>query len=486
MGKGQFTDTDQAAALGHVLATPDFYAQLRNLGITHAWFGSQAVGEIFGYIQGFFLRANRTPNADELRNEIKIKRGLEAAGVIRALDLCVKSAASIGLDDLRARLSDWAKGQILAERAVAIQTAYNAGKHDDAYELVTKTDTVLKLLDIGMGGTQDAVDFSAKRIKGEAALRFSDSADPLSYGIQFLDDMLLGISRHEMIVIGARTGVGKTEFAKIVAQHNVRKGRRVAAFFLEAEDKEIERRIKYGMLVERWRQDHIGADIETVKIGYAEWRKGRCRDTLDDPYGDEVELVFEEEYKLLSTYYRSSGAFDINDLEHQILAASAEAELIIVDHLHYIDLDPRNNEIVEMTAIVKRLRDLALALGKPILCIAHLRKGAGATLVPGLDDYYGSGNITKIATTCITLAPCNDEGFGESGGLPTFVRAVKFRLDGSRTKYVGVNFFDRFNGSYREHYCLGHLNMAETKWVPIKKPPTWARCVRPVPEGVEG
>ena len=96
---------------------------------------------------------------------------------------------------------------------------------------------------------------AAERVTNERPERAELVGRQLSYGIQFLDDILRGILPHDLILLGASTGAGKTEAAKQIAMHNALLGKRVHYFALEAEPKEIERRVKYALLVHHLRTD---------------------------------------------------------------------------------------------------------------------------------------------------------------------------------------------------------------------------------------
>ena len=59
--------------------------------------------------------------------------------------------------------------------------------------------------------------------------------------------------------------------------------------------------------------------------------------------------------------------------------------------------DPNENRAVKN--IVKRIRDVSLAIGVPVIVVAHLRKKdrIPRPLAPDLDDFHGASDITKIA-----------------------------------------------------------------------------------------
>ena len=78
-------------------------------------------------------------------------------------------------------------------------------------------------------------------------------------------------------------------------------------------------------------------------------------------------------------------------------------DLIVVDHLHYVDGDDDENEHKSLGDTVKAIRDVSLRIGRPIVLIAHLRKrdARAKQLVATLDDFHGSSNVVKICTQAI-------------------------------------------------------------------------------------
>lgn len=214
-------------------------------------------------------------------------------------------------------------------------------------------------------------------------------------------------------------------------------------------------------------------------MNYLDWYYGR----LDSAIGHiepEIDSLIEEAYPGLWTFYRQ-GDFTIDDFEKQVLALQDQSDLFICDHLQFFDFDDEN-ENRAMKAAVKKIRDLALLTGKPVILIAHLRKSdrRQKQIVPGVDEFHGSSDIVKIATKCITLAPCLDSQ-AASNQWPTYMRIAKCRVDGSRTRYVGMVGFNANSMTYERPYYLGRLSPGEDEFTPITKftdLPYWAKTGR--------
>lgn len=328
----------------------------------------------------------------------------------------------------------------------------------------------------------DWIKRSADRIGEERELRRKLGAQCLTYGVQFLDENLGGIYSNDLCLYIAKSGLGKTHLATLTAMANARAGKRVHFFALEAEPNEIERRIKYQMLAEAFFKSGIRKEFPGIHLSYLDWYYGKLEQL--ERMETEIESVFKELYPSLWTYYRSAGDFTVQDFEKKFLAIQDQTDLIICDHVHYFDSDDENENRALKTT-VKKIRDLALLAGKPVVLVAHVRKSERRIkqVVPSLDDVHGSSDITKIATKVIALAPC-PQAAGQGNRWPTYIRAAKCRVDGSRTKFVGLVGFNADTNAYERDYFLGRLSPGEDEFEGIRsfnEMPYWAKAAKVMP-----
>ena len=325
---------------------------------------------------------------------------------------------------------------------------------------------------------------SRDRISEERERRQTQLDIPLSFGVKFLDQCLGGICPNDLILLGAKTGIGKTQLASIAAMTNAAAGKRVCFFALEAEPNEIESRITYQMLADVYYK-LLRKDFPNIHLNYMDWYNGCFKDSLGK-VEEEIEALQKDMYPDLWTYYRS-GDFTIQEFEQKFMAMKDQTDLFVIDHLHYFDFEDEN-ENRAMKATVKKIRDLAILFGKPIILVAHLRKSDKRTrqIAPDLDDFHGSSDITKIATKVITLAP-GPQGKSIGNKWPTYMRVGKCRVDGSRTKLIGLNIFNADVNKYHDYYYLGRLYPAEDKFEPItnlNEIPHWAKSAQIYEESI--
>lgn len=316
---------------------------------------------------------------------------------------------------------------------------------------------------------------SPERLDGERDERQRMSLGLLPYHVGFFDDYLRGIMRHDLVILSAESGVGKTEMATAIAMANAMDGRNAFYIALEAEPNEIERRAKY-----RWIAAQAAArELPFLdRLNYVDWYLGRCEGMLGN-LDREADQWLKLKLRTLHTYYKGA-KFDGADIRRLILAIQSQADVIVLDHLHYVDSDDENeNRALKQTA--KMIRDVSLGCGKPVILVVHLRKastGRREPLVPDLDRIHGSSDIGKVATSAVMISRAPFAG-SEWWKRPTLLSVPKFRAGGA-SPLVALCNFDVRTRAYDEHYTLGRLEDFGATWTEIeadKKPP-WAKRMR--------
>lgn len=297
----------------------------------------------------------------------------------------------------------------------------------------------------------------------EMDIRRSIISKCLSFGVNYLDRATGGIYPNDIVTIGARSGVGKSEFATHIAIHNVLNGKRVHFFALEAEECEVERRIKYKLLADKYFTD--GSIYQRdAKLSYASWYAG-LHDATFEKYEKEVAEEFEKKFSNLHTIYRTN-SFGIKEFEQALLSIQHETDLVIVDHLNYFDFDD-DNENKALTDIVKRIRDLALLSCKPIVLVTHVRKKdrKDQSILPDIEDIHGTSNVSKIATKIIMLGPGKETS--QKFKYSTYFRVAKNRINGSVSRYVARSDFDIRSNSYDQEFQIGHYSPYQEEFQPF-------------------
>lgn len=316
----------------------------------------------------------------------------------------------------------------------------------------------------------------AERVSAERTHRKELAARSLPYGISLFDDYFRAIGHHDLVLLGAGTGLGKTEMALSIAANNARRDVRVGVFALEAEPLELERRIKYSIISdELWRRRHPRAS----EFNYADWYFDRV-DDISGELEDWADRKVAAELSTLRTFYRGRH-FGHETLVRKILETYEETDLFVLDHLHYVDAPDSDDENRAVTELMMVLRDVVLRIGRPIILVAHLRKKdeRAHRLVPTIGDFHGSSNISKICTQIVTLERALEIEPAKWYLSPTFVSIAKDRRLGA-PQHVVLTTYDLRTRSYQDTYTLGRAS--GRKWVetPFGDVPLWARHHRPL------
>ncbi len=320
---------------------------------------------------------------------------------------------------------------------------------------------------------------ASDRLAGERAERVATGTRALSFGVRYLDDALGGIAARDLIVLGAKTGIGKTALATITALHNCQQGKRVHYFALEAEEREIERRMKFQIIADLYYRN----GVRRRPIRYLDWYMGRLESELGQ-FEDVADMEMRRVTRNLQTFYRL-GSFTSDDFCRQFDAVKDDTDLVILDHLHYVDSDDDNeNRAYKQT--VKAIRDRAIDAGKPVIVVAHVRKSDRRyeTLLPGVEDFHGSSDIPKIATKAIMLAPAHDQKNPEPYLWSTYMQVAKCRLDSQVTRYVSLVLWNARLNAYESDYALGRLTDAGKAFshLTLDETPEWAQSAKPAME----
>ena len=301
--------------------------------------------------------------------------------------------------------------------------------------------------------------FDRQRVKG----------NKLTYGITFLDDALGGVYPTDLVLFGSATGAGKTQFCTNIASINAAKGKRVHMFALEAYQNEIEDRLEFMHVTSLYKKNN---PEDFTRFCYQKWYDG----DYDKMFLREINHYIDNKDKLytsLNTYYKGTDFFDVDLFEQKVFEVAEHTDLIIIDHAHVFDWEETNDNRA-LKKIAQTCRTVALQIRKPIILVAHLRKSIGKDkeLVPGIDEFHGSSDLSKICTVAITIARGDKSSKGIYG---TYFRICKNRLVGERILHTGHCWFNTNTNTYREEYSVGRLNWKEFKEYSAADVPSWAR-----------
>lgn len=239
----------------------------------------------------------------------------------------------------------------------------------------------------------------------ERLLRTAESLQSHRFGVPFLDDALNGIRPTDLTIIAGKTGAGKTQLGTSIALQNAQAEVPVTLIALEAEEFEIERRIKYQLIAKEFfanRSDYP----EHIKLNFTDWLFDKYGDALL-PLEEHAQFTFEKISHYLRIYAPSRVDFSKRDFVSVYEEFAKESRIIILDHLHYLAADDREGEYDHIKKTMWALRDAINKNKVSIIALSHLRKETkkDSALIFGLEELHGSSEITKQANHVIGFSP---------------------------------------------------------------------------------
>jgi KaiC/GvpD/RAD55 family RecA-like ATPase len=355
---------------------------------------------------------------------------------------------------------------------------------DDVVEWLEKGGTKEKLYDlIAKTPKLTSRPTKWKSVGEDVALEFDrrieQTKNKISFGISYLDAGLSGIMPNDLVLVGAKTGAGKSELVTGIAHSAIQQMKRVYQFSLEAEEGETTSRLKYRLLANKFYSDsRFSTTRQLRKLNYVDWYEGGFNDVLGElekEITQEMQFVYENYF----VRYKTEKDFTADQLVKEIEEVKHDADLIIVDHFHYLDFDSEN-ENMSMTKAAATIRQTSLTIGVPIILVAHVRKAErkGAALVPDIEDFHGTSNLAKICTKAIMIGPAYDQELSDPTLYGTYMKISKMRRDNSRSRFTALVVFDVKTNAYQPQFQIGRLVKEGQSFAMIKeldKQPHWAK-----------
>ncbi len=204
-------------------------------------------------------------------------------------------------------------------------------------------------------------------------------------GFSGIDNVLAGMGNSDLVLVGARPGMGKTSFALNIATNvALQTNKNVCIFSLEMSAEQLVTRIiSSEAMVDSYA-------LRTGKLDEKQWgdiaaataKLASCKILIDDTSG-------------ISVAGMKGKLRRVSDLG-----------LVVIDYLQLMQSDRRSdNRVQEVADISRALKIMAKELDVPIICCAQLSRGPESRTDkrPMLSDLRDSGAIEQDADTVIFL-----------------------------------------------------------------------------------
>lgn len=204
-------------------------------------------------------------------------------------------------------------------------------------------------------------------------------------GFSGLDRVLVGMAKSDLVLVGARPGMGKTSFAMNVAVSAARRsGKAVCVFSLEMSAEQlVTRLLSSEALVDSY---HLRSgeltDEDWQKLAHASSILSDCQILIDDTTGMTVTGMMAK------------------------LRRVKNLGLVVIDYLGLMQSEYRNdNRVQEVSEISRNLKLMAKEFQIPVICCAQLSRGPESRTDkrPMLSDLRDSGAIEQDADIVMFL-----------------------------------------------------------------------------------
>jgi replicative DNA helicase len=281
--------------------------------------------------------------------------------------------------------------QIIAAAGQITALAFDAP--EDTKEVVDSAERLL------LNVTDRDVHSNAVTIQDAVAGVFTEIMEQMEAGDEYngvrtgfgkLDSKLLGLRSGQMVVVGARPGVGKTSFALNLAVQAAEKGANVVFFSLEMSKTEIAQRLlsaRSQIDLQKIRAAKLDRNEDWQALTLASQELSNLDIVIDDTPGTTVTEIRAKARRLLHGKPRG---------------------LVILDYLQLVSppartrADSRATEVSEMS---RGIKIMAKDLGVPVVALSQLsRMSENRTgKRPQLSDLRESGSIEQDADIVILL-----------------------------------------------------------------------------------
>ena len=263
---------------------------------------------------------------------------------------------------------------------------------EDADKLISAAEQ--KIYDIRQGREVSGLTPIKSVIENETYDRLNKMSNPetrsdyigIPTGLGELDRMITGLNKSDLLILGARPGMGKTAFALNIARNVAVDQKKTVCFF----SLEMTR----DQLAQRMLSSEAGipsAKLRTGELDTDEWtRLAQAGDALS-----KAQIYFDE-----------TSGITVQEMKAKLLRMK-KVDLVVVDYLGLMKSAKKTeNRVQEVSEITRNLKIMAKDLKIPLLVCAQLSRGTegkGGSHKPALADLRESGSIEQDADIVMFL-----------------------------------------------------------------------------------
>lgn len=260
----------------------------------------------------------------------------------------------------------------------------------------------------------------------------------INIGFEQLDDLLGGLEGGDMIVIGARPGIGKSAFVTQITSFLAKLGKRVGFYNLEMQEKQV---------YERFVVSESGISLTRLR------RAVRFLGDEKERFDRANEILESKENIVITT-----GSKTVSEIRSESLHMGYD--IIIIDYLQLLKEDRfyKGNRYAEVGEISRAIKELAMELNIPVIALSQLNRVSETrdTKEPTMAELREAGNIEQDASVILLLWNLSQEDKSKKG-----CKIEKQRQ--GKTGKVVLNF----NGDLMRFEETGETVKEAQKWAEI-------------------
>ncbi|MEE1187173.1 MAG: replicative DNA helicase [Acutalibacteraceae bacterium] len=206
-------------------------------------------------------------------------------------------------------------------------------------------------------------------------------------GLKDLDKVTTGLNKSDLIIIGARPGMGKTSFALNIARHVAVKEKKTVCFF----SLEMSR----DQLAQRLLSSDACVKSEKMRTG-----------DLDEK---ELERIIQASDVLskANLYVDETSNITVPEIKAKVRRLQG-VDLVVIDYLQLMQSEKRSeNRVQEVSKLTRDLKIMAKELAIPVVVLSQLHRGGesadGKVHRPTLSSLRESGSIEQDADIVLLL-----------------------------------------------------------------------------------
>ena len=311
----------------------------------------------------------------------------EAVDVITLVDSLAQNGVFKGADDAKVYITR------IAETVPAISNV------DSYIKIVKEKYQTRRLIEAARDILQQSSEESDSDLLLESAEQKLSGADRDKFagiptGFNYLDNILTGLGRSDLIILAARPGMGKTSFALNIAT-NVARLQKIPTVIFSLE-------MTCEQLTDRILSSTAGIDSQA-------FRTGRLNNSDWNDFANATSLLYN-----VPIYMDDSSGISVPEIKAKIRQINQDPKrdkigLVIIDYLQLMQSAKRTeSRVQEISDITRNLKIMAKELNVPVIALSQLSRAAEKTAGrsdhrPQLSDLRDSGSIEQDADVVLFL-----------------------------------------------------------------------------------